>query len=191
MDSDNLNLQLLIEGCRNKNRHSQRKLYEHFYGYGMSVALRFSENREEALEIVNDSFLKVFNRLNQYDPAFPFKAWFRKILINSSIDYFRKYHKHPNFLEINEIGELKDADSSDYSISPETDMLPIVQKLPPAYRLVFNLYVMEEYKHHEIAEILDISVGTSKSNLARAKVKLRELILKRRGNNSAKQVKNG
>ena len=89
MESDNLNLQLLIEGCRNKNRHSQRKLYEHFYGYGMSVALRYCENREEALEIVNDSFLKVFNRLDQFDPSYPFKAWFRKIIINSSIDYFK------------------------------------------------------------------------------------------------------
>ena len=191
MASDNLNLQLLIEGCRNKNRHSQRRLYEHFYGYGMSVALRFSENKEEALEIVNDSFLKVFNRLDQYDPGFPFKAWFRKILINSSIDYYRKYHKHPNFVEISEVGELKNVDSKMYDISPEEDMLPIVQKLPPAYRIVFNLYVMEEYKHHEIAEMLDISVGTSKSNLARAKAKLKDLILKRRGNNSTKQVKNG
>jgi RNA polymerase sigma-70 factor (ECF subfamily) len=190
MDSDNLNLQLLIEGCRSKNRHSQRKLYEHFYGYGMSVALRYSESREEALEIVNDSFLKVFNRLDQYDPAFPFKVWFRKILINSSIDYFRKFHKHPKVLEITEIGDLKDTNSTLFDISPEDNMLPVVQKLPPAYRIVFNLYVMEEYKHHEIAEMLDISVGTSKSNLARAKVKLRELLIKKRSNPS-KQVKNG
>ena len=189
MGSDNLNLQLLIEGCRNKNRHSQKKFYEHFYGYGMSVALRFGENREEALEIVNDSFLKVFRRLDQYDTSFPFKAWFRKILINSAIDYFRKFHKHPKYLEMTEIGDLKDSESL-YSFSSKDDMLPIVQKLPPAYRMVFNLYVMEEYKHHEIAEILDISVGTSKSNLARAKVKLREIILTK-GSKSSKQVKNG
>ena len=191
MDSDNVNLQLLIEGCRNKNRHSQRRLYEHFYGYGMSVALRYCENREEALEIVNDSFLKVFNRLHQYDPSFPFKAWFRKILINSSIDYFRKYQKHPKFFELDEIGDLKDAKSTRYNISPEDDMLPIVQKLPPAYRMVFNLYVMEEYKHHEIAAMLDISVGTSKSNLARAKVKLRELLLRKENNPTKQVVKNG
>jgi len=189
MESDNLNLQLLIEGCRNENRHSQRKLYEHFYGYGMSVALRFGENREEALEIVNDSFLKAFRRLDQYDPSYPFKAWFRKILINSAIDYFRKFHKHPKYLEMTEIIDLKDSKPL-YSFSPEDDMLPIVQKLTPAYRMVFNLYVMEGYKHHEIAEILDISVGTSKSNLARAKVKLREMILKK-GSYSQKQVKNG
>jgi len=189
MDNDNINLQLLLEGCRNKNRQSQRKFYEHFYGYGMSVALRFGENREEALEIVNDSFLKVFNRLDQYDTSFPFKAWFRKILINSSIDYFRKFHKHPKHLEMSEIGDLKDSKIL-HSISAEDDMLPVVQKLPPAYRMVFNLYVMEDYKHHEIAEILNISVGTSKSNLARAKVKLREMIINKR-NNSSKQIKNG
>ena len=190
MDNDKINLQLLIEGCRNNNRQSQRKLYEHFYGYGMSVALRFGENREEALEIVNDSFLKVFNRLDQYDAAFPFKTWFRRIVINSAIDYFRKFHKQPNFLEITEVGDMKDVDSHLYDISPEEDMLPLIQKLPPAYRMVFNLYVMEEYKHHEIAEILNIGVGTSKSNLARAKVKLRELILKKRSN-SSKHFRNG
>jgi len=191
MDSDNLNQQLLIEGCRNKNRHSQRKFYEHFYGYGMSVALRYSENREEALEIVNDSFLKVFNRLDQYDPSYPFKAWFRKIIINSSIDYFRKFHKHPKFLEIAEIGDLKDTNSALLRFSSEDDMLPVIQKLPPAYRMVFNLFVMEEYKHHEIAEILEISVGTSKSNLARAKVKLRELLIKKSSNPIKQVVRNG
>jgi RNA polymerase sigma-70 factor, ECF subfamily len=190
MESDNLNLQLLIEGCRNQNRHSQRSLYERFYGYGMSIALRFGENREEALEIVNDSFLKVFNRLDQYDSSFSFKIWFRKILINSAIDYFRKYHKHPSYLGMSELGDLKDTTPFSYNISPEDDMLPVIQKLSPAYRLVFNLYVMEEYKHHEIAEMLDISVGTSKSNLARAKVKLREMLLKK-GNNPSKQLKNG
>ena len=190
MSSDNLNLQLLIEGCRNKNRLSQRKLYEYFYGYGMSVALRFGENREEALEIVNDSFLKVFNRLDQYDPSFPFKAWFRKILINSAIDYFRKFHKNPGHLGLAEIADLQDSGLTLYNISPEDDMLPVIQKLPPAYRMVFNLYVMEEYKHHEIAELLSISVGTSKSNLARAKMKLREMILGERRNPS-KQFKNG
>ena len=190
MDSDKINLQLLIEGCRNQNRQSQRKLYEHFYGYGMSIALRFGKNREEALEIVNDSFLKAFNRLDQYDPSYIFKGWFRKILINSAIDYFRKFHKHPNFLEIAEIGDLRDATTSSYEVATEDNMLPIIQKLPPAYRMVFNLYVMEEFKHHEIAEILDISVGTSKSNLARAKVKLREMILKKRSK-SSNQVRNG
>lgn len=189
MGKDNINLQLLIEGCRNENRHSQRKLYEHFYGYAMSVALRFGESREEALEIVNDSFLKVFNRLDQYDTSFPFKAWFRKILINAAVDYFRKFHKHPKYLEMTEIREARNSESIQ-SFSQEDDMLPIVQKLPPAYRMVFNLYVMEEYKHHEVAEILNISVGTSKSNLARAKMKLREMVLKK-GSNSQKQVKNG
>ncbi len=190
MSSDNLNLQLLIEGCRNNNRLSQRRLYKYFYGYGMSVALRFAENREEALEIVNDSFLKVFNRLNQYDPSFPFKTWFRKILINSAIDYFRKFHKHPRHYEMTDTVDLKDSVSSLYNISPEDDMLPVIQKLPPAYRMVFNLYVMEEYKHHEIAEMLDISVGTSKSNLARAKMKLREMFLREKSS-SSKQFKNG
>jgi RNA polymerase sigma factor (sigma-70 family) len=170
----NENLESILKGCRRQESKSQYLLYKHFFGYGLNIAFHYTSTREEAEEVLNDAFIKVFNNILQYDFDYPFKSWLRKILVNSSIDYFRKYHKTSVELvhdeEIEESVILSIPDESD-------DVLPILQKLPPAYRMVFNLYVMEEYKHHEIAEILHISVGTSKSNLARAKQKLKELWL--------------
>jgi len=169
------NISLIIEGCRQQNPKSQRKLYEYFYGFGMSVALRYSKNRVEAQEIFNDSFMKVFKNIERYDPDYDFKTWLKKIITNTAIDYFRKFKKHQYTFSTDtppDSGFNEDFTEFDAQI----DILPVVQALPPAYRIVFNLYVMEEYKHHEIAEILGISVGTSKSNLARAKDKLRKAI---------------
>lgn len=185
MPENNLNLKLLLEGCLRNNRNSQRKLYEHFYGYGMNICLRYARNREEALEMLNDGFLKVFGKLNYYDPAYPFKGWLRRILINAAIDYHRLHHKQPPHLELLDAGALADDEAPLPTISPDEDLLPIIQQLPPGYRMVFNLYVMEGYKHHEIAELLGISVGTSKSNLLRAKEKLR-ILLENKGGKMAK-----
>lgn len=174
MSENTINIRLLIEGCRNENRASQRKLYEHFYGYGMSISLRYTQNNIEAEEILNDTFLKVFQNIDKYDANYPFKVWLRKILVNTAIDYFRKFQKHRLTFASDLISDQVDV-STVTAIDPTDDVLPIVQQLSPKYRMVFNLYVMEGYKHHEIAEKLQISVGTSKSNLARAKEKLREL----------------
>jgi RNA polymerase sigma-70 factor (ECF subfamily) len=169
-------INLLLQGCRRGNRNSQRKLYEHFYGYAISVCLRYSKNREEAAEILNDAFFKALTRLDQFDPAQPFKAWLRRILINTAIDYYRKNYKQPVPLELSVAMDLADEEMPLPQISPDEDLLPILQKLSPAYRMVFNLFVMEGYKHAEIAEMLGISVGTSQSNLVRAVQKLRDLM---------------
>ncbi len=185
MPKGELNLNLILEGCRRGNRNSQRKLYEHFYGYAMNICLRYGKNREEALEILNDGFLKALTNLDKYDPNYPFKGWLRRILVNTAIDYHRKNHKLPVILELNTSTDLLEDDAPLPKISPDEDMLPILQELSPEYRLVFNLFVMEDYKHHEIAELLGISVSTSRSNLARAKEKLRAILIKK----SAKALK--
>lgn len=174
-----LNIKLILKGCQEGNPQAQQKLYKHFYGYALSTCLRFAKNREEAVEVMNDGFLKIFNNLDKYDDDFPFKTWIRRIFINSNIDYHRKYHKNPPSLLLETAETLPDDAVADFELSPEINVLPILQKLSPAYRMVFNLYVMEEYKHHEIAEKLGISVSTSKTNLARAKQKLRELLEKK------------
>jgi len=184
MSESNINIRLLIEGCRKNNRASQRKLYEHFYGYGINIALRYTKNTIEAEEILNDAFLNVFLNLDKYDSQYPFKPWLRKILINSAIDYFRKFQKHQLTFTTEEVPEQIDLESST-TVGSEEDVLPIIQQLSPKYRMVFNLYVIEGYKHHEIADMLQISVGTSKSNLARAKKKLKELWFE----NNPEQVK--
>ena len=169
-----INLALIIEGCLAQDPKCQKLLYEHYFGYGMNICLRYSKNREEAEEILHNSFLKVFNRLDSFKNDLEFRPWLRRILINASIDYYRVQHKH-HHLSIENIEEVGSEEMPYPVISPNEDMLPLVQKLPPAYRMVFNLFVMEGYKHREIAELLSISVPTSKSNLTRAKVKLKTL----------------
>ncbi len=185
MPHEELNLTLILQGCRRGNRNSQRKLYEHFYGYGLNICLRYAKNREEAVEILNDAFLKMFTNLDKYDAAFPFKSWLRRILINSAIDYHRKNSKLATHLELNAGADVAHEEMPMPALSPNEDLLPILQKLSPEYRLVFNLFVMEDYKHHEIAELLGISVSTSRSNLTRAKEKLRTFLEKK----SSKSVK--
>ena len=168
-----INIQLILDGCRRENRDAQRRLYEHFFGYGMSICLRYSKSRDEALEIFNDGLLKVFTRLDQFDPAFRFEGWLRSILIRTAIDYHRSQHRFPEPVGLENLAEQPDDDSTLMAIlSPDEDVLPILQKLSPAYRVVFNLYVMEDYRHHEIAEMLGISVSASRSNLVRAKQQL-------------------
>lgn len=171
------NIQLLIEGCRNKNRASQLRLYEHFYSYGLSITLRYSKNRDEAKEILNDGFLKVFLKIDQYDSEKLLKPWIRRILINSAIDYHRKYNKLDLVLDIPPTNDLKTAT---YNLALENlvfdDLIKMLQKLTPAYRMVFTLFVVEGLSHQDIAEKLNISIGTSKSNLSKARMKLKSIL---------------
>ena len=180
MKDPKIKLQLILEGCRNNNPLSQRKLYEYYFGIGMNIAMRYGKNREEALEILNDGFLKIFRYIDRYDSAYPFKVWLRKVIANAGIDYYRAQKNKLSFSELTEIHSEMEDNVPMPTISNKEDMLPVIQQLSPAYRLVFNLYVMEEYKHHEIAEKLGISVGTSKSNLARAKAKIKKAMLQNR-----------
>ena len=178
MPENNINITLIVEGCRRNNRNSQRKLFEHFFAYGMSICLRYGKNREEAEEILNNGFLKVFRFIDKYDSEYPFRIWLRRILINTAVDYHRANHKHLAFLELKPNHNLKADDLPMPEIDSEEDVLPILQQLTPGYRMVFNLYVMEGYKHDEIAEMLDISSSASRSNLVRAKNMLREIYIK-------------
>ena len=175
-----------LRGCRKGNLESQRLLYRHFYGYGMSICLRYSKNREDALEVMNNGWLKIFNKIDRFDSDLPFRPWCRRILINSALDYYRKIRSLPVFTDLDHATEELSYEMPLPVVRSDENILPIIQKLPPAYRLVFNLYVMEEYKHHEIADLLNISIGTSKSNLARAKEKLRTMILAARKENKSK-----
>ena len=169
----------ILEGCKKENRNCQRALYEQYYGYGLSIALRYAYNREEAVEILNDAFIKVFSKLHQYDIEQPFKPWFRRILIHSAIDYHRAQHKFPTHIDIDSVIYLLDDELPLPVLSSTEDALPLVQALPPQYRMVFNLYVMEDYDHKEIAAMLSITESTSRANLARAKEKLRDMITNR------------
>lgn len=167
------NVITLIEGCKLNDRNAQETLYRQYYGYAMSICLPYSKTKLEAEEIAHDGFLKVFSKIQQYNADFSFKSWVRRIFINSAIDYFRINKKH-YFLD--DIEDIKEIESFNVDIIDELsaqDIIKEVQQLPPAYQMAFNLYVLEGYKHNEIAKRLGITEGTSKSNLAKAKSKLK------------------
>lgn len=141
----------------------------------MSVCLRYAAHRDEALEMVNDAFMKVFQHIDRYDTDRPFKAWFRRILVNTSLDHYRstrRYHETVSFVE--DIPEMPASESEEVSLDVD-DILRLFDQLPPMQRHVFNLFVVEGYSHEEIAALLDISRGTSRSNLTRARKRLQHL----------------
>ena len=177
----------IIKGCKRGKLKYQEKLYRHYYAYGMSISLRYSNSREEATEILNDSFLKVFDNLSKFDMKKSFKAWFRRILINTSIDYYRKSLR---VVQTNNIDDYETLvyDKNEIDNLETEDILKLLNTLPETYKIIFNLYEIEGYKHEEIAEKLDISASTSRANLSRAKKILRESFKKQYRNSYARVV---
>ena len=168
-------LSKLLADCKANKRAAQELLYKSFYGYGMSVCLRYTSNKEEAQEILNDGFVKVYTRLEQYQANSNFKAWFRRILINACIDYFRQKQRKVELTFTEQYIEPS-IEPDYYNQLSYDELIYFVQELSPVYRMVFNLYAVEGYSHEEIGQMLNISEGTSKSNLSRAKGNLREMI---------------
>jgi RNA polymerase sigma-70 factor (ECF subfamily) len=171
------NLIQILEGCMKNDRKSQKLLYQQFFGYAMSICMRYTQNQADAVEVLNDSFMKVFTQLNKFDQTRSFKSWFRRILINASIDHLKSEMKHQFKMSLEENEKPLEQPSVDQKISHE-ELIGLIQHLSPAYRSVFNLYVIDGYKHEEIAGMLGISVGTSKSNLAKARLNLRAMLKK-------------
>ena len=161
----------------NYEKGQEKELYQHFFSYAMSIALRYSSDYEDAIEIVNDSFMKVFKAMHKYEDS-NFKAWLRRIVINTATDLYRREKKYGFIERIDE--ETFDITEDELTTAQLAydELLFLVQELPPAYRTVFNLYAIDGYKHHEIAEMLKITIGTSKSNLARARGILKKSIKK-------------
>lgn len=175
LESHPKNWEKLLKACQKGNRKAQEQLYKHYYAYGMSICIRYVSHKDEAEEVLNDSFMKVFEKIDLYDKQKDFKPWLRRILINTSIDYHRKYHAKMQLLEVNDGLENTNLEEILGAISGQ-EILNFIQELPPVYRLVFNLHVIEGFSHAEIAKNLDISEGTSRSNLAKAKQKLRKML---------------
>lgn len=172
-DQDQI-LDILI-GCGKMHRESQKVLYQEFYAYGMSICLRYSESRDEASEVLNDGFMKVFQSIKKFDLTRPFKPWFRKIIVNTCINRYHQRQRELHAEDIENARQHADTESILAGIAYE-DILGMLKKLPPAYRTVFNLYVIEGFKHEEVAHLLSISVGTSKSNLFKARESLRKIL---------------
>lgn len=167
----------LLDGCLSKNRRSQELLYKQFYGYAMSICLRYTRSRDEAKEILNDGFLKVFTKLDSFDSNRSFKTWLGRIMINTALDHYRQEVRRDVFDDV-EVADQVAVDETVISKLAHEELVGLIQKLTPSYRIVFSLSVIDGFTHEEIAEQLGISVGASKSNLSRAREKLREMLSK-------------
>lgn len=169
-------LEKLIKGCSRGDRKAQETLFSLYYGYAMSVALRYSHCHEKAADITNDSFLKVFSNVELFREEAEFKFWLRKIVVNTALDHYRKEKKHENQVPL-EKGFNELIDESVLDQLQAEDILKMVQDLPEIYRFTFNLYEIEGYSHEEIALKLGTTAGTSRANLSRAKHMLRVMII--------------
>lgn len=167
---------LLIQGCKRHDRDSQRLLYQHYYSYAMSVCARYCKSMDEAKEVVNDGFMKVFSKIDLYKTETSFKAWLRRIMINASIDHYRSERKHYYHDDVDAVVIPLHVSNDGVDELSYAELLALVQRLSPAYRAVFNLYVMDGYNHEEIGKLLGISSGTSKSNLMKARENLKRML---------------
>jgi RNA polymerase sigma factor (sigma-70 family) len=175
-------LSMHIERCAINNRESQKKIYTSFYGYAMAVCDRYTNNQDDAVEILNDGFLKIFKEIHRYKPAYSdvvssFKGWLRKIMVYTAIDHFRKNHKHQFTAELDN-GIIQVASGGENALDKISyeEIIRSVQQLTPGYRTVFNLFIIEGFTHEEISQRLGISTGTSKSNLAKARRQLQKIL---------------
>ncbi len=164
----------LIEDCIRKNEKGQEILYKKFFGYALSVALLYVGDRNWAIETVNDSFMKVFADLKKFDTTKSFKAWLRKIVINTAIDRLRKSSRKISYMEELPSSTLS-GDGGAISNLSAADIISMVNTLPQLHKMVFCLYDIEGYSHDEIAKQLRIPESSSRVYLARARKRLREL----------------
>ena len=174
VDANDVNLNHLLDGCRQNRRASQQQLFATFYNYAMTIARRYTGQTEAAEEVVNDSFFKVFTKISLYNGEQPFRFWLRRIVINTAIDRLRSGLHQYSTAELQPWHDTQ-AESGIVESLTREQILTMIDQLPPSYRAVFNLFVVDGFSHEEIAETLGISVGASKSNLARARQHLKAI----------------
>lgn len=175
-------LKEIIEGCLRNNRRSQEELFKLFYGKMLPVCMRYMPDRDSAQEVLQEGFIKVFEKLGAFDYKGSFEGWIRRIIANTAIDAIRKSKKDPyltdndNDFKLGASDPMEEREDLEFTDLKAEIAMEAIQKLSPAYRAVFNLFVLEDYSHKEIAELLGISEGTSKSNLAKAKMNLQKIL---------------
>jgi len=167
----------IIKGCLAGDRRDQELLYRRHSAKLYAVCLQYSGNDEEARDILQEGFIKIFENLRNYKHEGSFEGWMRKIVVNTALEKFRSRHNLFRVDDIDTISEPEaDPDTEDYSGLEAMELLFIIRELPPKYRMVFNLYAIEGYSHKEIGDMLNISEGTSKSNLSRARIILQRKV---------------
>ncbi|MBK7345248.1 MAG: RNA polymerase sigma factor [Saprospiraceae bacterium] len=165
----------LIAACVRQERWAQQRVYEEYYGKMMGICLRYASQEEDALDMLHEGFIKVFRYIGKYKPGTSLQAWIRTVIVNTCIDHYRKNHRRRTD-DLDQIQPQSNGDTSALDMISAEEILVMVRDLSPAYRMVFNLYVLEGYAHKEIAAMLDITESTSRSNLVKARLKLQEAL---------------
>jgi RNA polymerase sigma factor (sigma-70 family) len=170
----------LITALARQERWAQQRLYQEHYSKMMGVCMRYASSRDEALDLLHEGFIKVFQNIGRYKPGTSLHAWMRTIVVNTCIDYYRRQARRRTEDIDTAIGVYDDDTPDILSNLTEQEILAAVQTLSPAYRAVFNLYVVEGYSHKEIGDALQITESTSRSNLVKARNKLQEYFAAKR-----------
>lgn len=169
-----MSLEQLIQKCNNNDTKAQGELYKLYSSKLFAICLKYSRNRAEAEDNLQDSFLAIFKKISQYNNKGSLEGWLKRVTINTNL---QRYRKHKGIFDI-----FNEEYIEDVTIEIDNDEIDIdfllhcIQELPDRYRLVFNLYALDGYSHKEVAEMLNISAGTSKSNLARARMILKDKV---------------
>jgi RNA polymerase sigma-70 factor (ECF subfamily) len=159
----------IIEGCKKNDRRAQERLYKDYYRAMLTLCLRYTKNEADAVEVLNNGFLKVFKNIQRFNPEkASLYTWLRTIIVNSCIDFFKARQKEMHHEELDSICEVH-FPAEAISRIKSTELLELIRQLPPATQAVFNLYVIEGYSHKEIGQMLQISEGTSKWHLSEAR----------------------
>ena len=170
-----IEIQQHIEQCRLGNRMSQARIFAQFRNYALTVCNRYAATHEEAKEVLNDAFFKIFTKIDRYDASMSFKGWLHRIVVNTAIDRYRTRVNQPRHEELSR-AESVEIETEVVERLTREEIVKMVQHLSPAYRTAFNLYVVDQFTHPEIAAMLGITEGASKSNLSKARQHLKRML---------------
>jgi len=175
----------IVEGCRKGKRHAFSALYKKYAGVMLGVCYRYTKSKMEAEDVLQEGFVKVFQKIGSFESRGSFEGWLRRLMVNTAINHYKANQRHKmQDIDLNSKEVVKKHESDDEPIEvegilPQVELMKMLQDLPDGYRMVFNMYVIEGLKHDEIAEELNISVNTSKSQLFKARRWLRQKIEER------------
>jgi RNA polymerase sigma-70 factor (ECF subfamily) len=169
----------IIDGCKQGNRDAQTELFMKYKSMLFGVCLRYAQHRQEAEDLLQEGMIVIYRDLYQYKPIGALGAWLRRVMVNVCLQHIRKRNRIIDTTSLEKFGEQFETDEDLFSQFRARALVKMIQKLPPGYRMVFNLYVLEGNSHQEIADLLGISINTSKSQLSRAKATLRKMLEKK------------
>jgi RNA polymerase sigma-70 factor (ECF subfamily) len=166
----------IIDRCIRKDKTAQKMLYNLYASTLLGICFRYARDRTEAEDILQDGFVKIFTHIEKFEGKGSFEGWMKRIIVNTAITHYHQNLKHYYHQDFDEISETKTLNNTNADFT-QAELLQVINELPSGFRIIFNMYVVEGYKHKEIAQMLDIDIGTSKSQFSRAKRLIRKRLL--------------